>query len=196
MACTNIPSCLLLIITIVVVSPVPCYCIDCDLVSVDKVNGSNCSTLDPLLPKFTNRTCNSLETVFSLMESALNGSAECFHVRVGSGTHIINKSYEINKGLTLVAAQNSNVRVVLNAPFEQRYALSLYNAKSEVTLDGIEFVNSSGILSFENTTSVTIRNCSFRFVHACFIYVQIMQMLTSDTSECTVDRDIFVNIFL
>ena len=161
-------------ITTVLVFPI--FCSPCEVVIVDMLNGSNCSLDKTFYPRFENRTCNSLEDVFSLIEneySITNESAECFEVRVGPGTHTVHKSFVFTKGIKLMAEHNLNATVLLNVPYseqpsqkpdEYHYALSFHNVTNEVTLDSIDFINSSGIISFQNVTTVSIKNCSFRFV--------------------------------
>lgn len=160
-------------ITTVTVFVIPIFCSPCGVVVVDLFNGSNCSMADP---RFENRTCNRLEDVFSFIEdeySITNDSIECFEVRIGPGTHTIYRRFVFTKSIKLLAEQNLNVTVLLSIPYseqpsqepdEYHYALSFRNVTSEVLLDGIDFINSSGIISFHNVTTVSIKNCSFRFV--------------------------------
>ena len=146
------------------------------VVSVDQAIGEDCRGMQDL----ADLTCSELQDVLLNIGSnrtVPNEPLGCIEVTVLPGDYVIDDAVTvISQSLLLRGVQNPSVRFDFGGRFDPTvtidpfYVISIANAVY-VEITGIEFHTSPGIISIENTSSVAVKDCSFRFV---YLFVCVM----------------------
>ena len=151
-----------------------CGMVDCCsvMVTVDPSIGVDCTS--DLTVAANQSVCRDLNTVLNYVASLgtmLQPIEDCIEINIMPGDYVITSALHIRVNLILSAASanSSRIQVTFEIPVNQSseplYVLLFANIGS-LTMNGINFSNSPGILGFENVTYVTTTNCSFRYAIA------------------------------
>ena len=91
-------------------------------------------------------------------------SDACVQVNISPGSYVISRTLNLSQDVVLRGIGNGVVisfYVTAYRTDRPLYVMQFGNTDF-AALDNIDFVNSSGIIGFENVTEVLINNCSFR----------------------------------
>ena len=139
-------------------------------IKVNRETGLDCSATSS--HNLMNQTCNNLQDV--LISVSVYGTSQFFgeyiEIEVHSGNYKITKQITIHQAVLLRGTRNVTVMFSLNDtlynPKNTLYVLTF--ADSDYSgISGIDFHTSSGIITFQNVTNVTVEDCSFRYVTRC-----------------------------
>ena len=141
-----------------------------DVVGVSRETGLDCSTITA--HSLVNKTCNDLQDVLIRFSGnqVSPSLGKCIEIVVHSGKYRITEVITIHHNVVLHGAQNVTVTFSLNETLYPANTLDPYYvltfADSDYSgISGIDFHTSPGIISFQDVTNVTVKNCSFRFVY-------------------------------
>ena len=140
------------------------------MITIDSSSGLDCTSNVSL---FANQsTCKDLETVLrasQALAAIIQQPEDCIEVNIMPGNYTITSPLRFSTNLVLSAAEiSSGVQVTFQVPVNQSsepFYVMVFSNVDCVVLNGIDFMNSPGIIGFENVTDVTIDSCSFRFAY-------------------------------
>ena len=135
-------------------------------ITVDKTVDT-CDTLSD--GRLSKRTCHDLQLVLLSLTRNEVSSDDCVDVLVRQGEYLITEYVSINQNLLLHGEGNVTFAFNFSEKFDPRrttephYVLSFSNADN-ITLSGLDFIHSPGIITVVSVTNVVVENCSFRYV--------------------------------
>lgn len=113
--------------------------------------------------------CNSLEDAFILASHNIT-SENCTKILLRGGTYTVRYTYSFNQSVVLLCQSQDVARVVFNVSsvilsslkqFQPLYVLQ-FNDVEYVSIRGIEFDGSPGIIGIRRVASIRIQDSSFR----------------------------------
>ena len=114
-----------------------------------------------------NVACSDLQVALLKVSRREIVSTDCIDILVTGGKYLITEYITISQSLKLCEKGHVTVHFNFSEKFDPtqttqpHYVLSFVNA-SHVELSGLNFFDSPGIVTAVNTSSVTVKNCSFR----------------------------------
>ena len=137
-----------------------------NVIEVNSETGLDCSGTTHSL---VNITCSSLEDVLKRVGivQMSHSIGECIEVIMQPGDYILTELIVVHQNLVLHGTQNVTVTFNLNETLYRPNTLDPYYvlmfADSDYSeISGIDFHTSPGIITFQDVTSVTVEDCSFR----------------------------------
>ena len=131
-------------------------------VTVDKVHGDNCSSetnFEEL--RASNHTCSSLKHTLRLL--SVFPPESCVEVIINEGRYDVEGTVILHRDLYIHGREGHSVAVHLMVKSLNLFQYSLsFRDTGSIRVRNLQFVGSSGVIGFDNVSSVEIANSSFR----------------------------------
>ena len=122
-----------------------------------------------------NGTCSDLQVALLKVSRREIVSTDCIDIPVTGGKYLITEYINISQSLKLRGKGRVAVHFNFSAmfdPTQPHYVLSFVNT-SHVELSGLDFFDSPGIITAVNISSVTVKNCSFRYTISILMPIKL-----------------------